>query len=295
MSQSFNYRHLYYFWVVAQEGGVARAAERLGMAVQTVSAQVRELERALGCSLLKPAGRGLALTEAGEAAARLADPIFALGEQLPDRVREAIGRPSVRLAVGVSDALSKLVVWSLMAPVRDEPALRLLCQVDEFDDLLADLALHRFDLVLADRPAPSSKNLRLYSHSLGASPLAWYGPPAMAEAARAGFPESLSQLPVLLPSTHAAVRIPLERWLEEKHLHPRVAGEFEDSALLKTFGAGGMGLFPAAERVERQLAAQYGVRKAGRCDGVAEHYFAIGTERKVVHPLVTRLLAQPQS
>ncbi len=292
MSLRFNYRHLYYFWVVAQEGGIARGAARLGMAVQTVSAQVRELERALGQQLLKPAGRGLALTEAGTAALRQADQIFQLGEQLPEVVKHtAAAAAGVRLVIGLSDGLPKLVVRSLMAPVLQVPDLRLVCHEDEFADLLADLALHRLDVVLADRGAPPNPNLKLYSHALGASPMAWYAPPALAAAARRGFPASLGQLPVLLPSHHAAVRLRLDQWFERQGLRPRVVGEFEDSALLKTFAAGGMGVFPAATLVHDDLQSRYHVRRIGDCDGVEEHFFAIGTERRVQHPLVQRLLA----
>lgn len=291
MSLGYSYRHLYYFWVVAKEGGVARAAARLGMAVQTVSTQVRELERSLGHSLLRPAGRGLALTEAGLAAMRQADQIFALGEQLPALVRDAVSAPRVRLAVGISDGLPKLVVRSLLQPVIEEPNLHLLCHEDEFGDLLADLVLHRLDVVLADRPAPPNPNLKVYSHSLGSSPLAWYAAPSLAAAALHDFPASLASVPVLLPSAHGAVRLRLDQWFEHLGVRPRVCGEFEDSALLKTFGASGMGVFPAPERVHDELVARYGVQCIGLCEGVEEHFFAIGTEKKVQHPLVRRLLA----
>jgi LysR family transcriptional regulator, transcriptional activator of nhaA len=294
MSLHFNYRHLYYFWVVAKEGGIARAAGRLGMAVQTVSTQVRELERALGHALLKPAGRGLVLTDAGRAALQQADLIFQIGEALPDAVRDAVSAPVVRLTVGVSDGLPKLVVRSLMDAVMREPNLRLLCHSDEFEDLLADLALHRFDIVLADRPAPSHASVRVYSHALGASPLAWYAPPALQAAARRQFPQSLARVPVVLPTAHGAVRGLLDQWFERHAIRPRVVGEFEDSALLKTFGAGGLGVFPAAEIVHDELLSRYGVKRIGRCDGVEEKFYAIGTEKKVTHPLVQRLLAQPR-
>jgi len=290
MSLDFSYRHLYYFWVVAKEGGISRAASRLGMAVQTVSTQVRELERSLGYALLRPAGRGLALTDAGIAAMRQADQIFQLGEQLPAAVRDAVSSPAVRLAVGISDALPKLVVRSLMQPVLNEPNLRLLCHVDEFGDLLGDLALHRLDVVLADRPALSNPNLKVYSHKLGSSALAWYAPASLHAAARRDFPQSLGTVPVLLPTTHAAVRARLDQWFERLGLKPRVVGEFEDSALLKTFGAGGMGVFAAAEKVHDELTARYHVKRIGPCDGVEEHFFAVGTEKKVLHPLVQRLL-----
>lgn len=295
MSLDFSYRHLYYFWVVAKEGGMSRAADRLGMAVQTVSAQVRELERALGHTLLRPAGRGLALTEAGQAALRQAEHIFQLGEQLPAAVRAAVETPSVRLSIGVSDALTKLVVHRLMEPVMREPRLRLLCQVDEFEDLLADLALHRLDAVLADQPAPVNPNLRLYSHELTRSELAWYAPPAWEAQARENFPASLAHVPVLLPTAHAAVRPGLDRWFERQGLHPRVVGEFEDAALLKTFGANGMGVFPAATLVQEEIVRQHGVSCIGPCTGVVERFFLIGTEKRIGHPLVQQLLPSTEA
>lgn len=290
MEQSFSYRHLHYFWVVAHEGGMSRAADRLGMAVQTISTQVRELERSLGVTLLKPDGRGLALTEAGVAALRQADLIFQLGEQLPATVRDAVSAPSVRLAVGISDGLPKLVARRLLQPVMQEPRLHLICHEDEFEDLLGDLALHRLDVVLADRAAPPNPNLKVYSHRLGASDMAWYAPPNLLDAATKDFPRSLVKVPVLLPTTHAAVRPRLDHWFEHMGIKPHITGEFEDSALLATFGAEGMGVFAAADWVHEDLTARYGVQRIGPCQGVEEQFYAIGTEKKVQHPLVQRLL-----
>ncbi len=290
MSAPFNYKHLYYFWVVAKEGGMSRAADKLDMAVQTVSAQVRELERSLGYALLKPAGRGLVLTDAGLAAMQQADQIFQLGEGLPALVRDAVSTPKVRLAVGISDGLPKLVVHRLLQPALTEPNLRLLCHEGEFDELLGDLALHRLDVVLSDRPAPTNPNIKLYSHALGASAIAWYGTAAMVKSAKKNFPQSLSEVPVLLPTAHTAVRTRLDHWFEHNGIRPRIVGEFEDSALLKTFGASGMGVFPAAQWVHEDLLAHYAVQCLGQAEGIAEHFFAIGTERKVQHPLVQRLL-----
>jgi LysR family transcriptional activator of nhaA len=290
MSLSFSYRHLYYFWVVGKEGGISRAAARLDMAVQTVSTQVRELERALGYELLKPAGRGLVLTEAGVAAMQQAEQIFSLGEHLPAFVRDAVSAPSMRLSVGISNGLPKLVVRSLMQPVMDEPHLRLLCREGEISELLADLALHRLDLLLTDRPAPPNVNVKVYSHSLGSSPLAWYASPELAAVARHGFPQSLAKVPVILPTPRVAVRAPLDQWFEKQGVRPRIVGEFDDSALLKTFGASGMGLFPAVEMVHDELVTRYAVERVGPCQGVNEQFYAIGTEKKVQHPLVQRIL-----
>ena len=290
MSLTFNYRHLYYFWVVAKEGSITRAAARLEMAVQTVSTQVRELERSLGHSLLKPAGRSLVLTEAGLATMRQADQIFQLGEQLPEAINDAVSAPGIRLAVGIPDGLPKLVVLRLMKPVMFDPNLRLLCHEAEFDDLLGDLALHKFDAVLADRPAPPNPNLKLYSHPMGVSTLAWYAPASLFATARKGFPQSLQAVPVLLPTTHVSVRARLDQWFDRMSIKPRVVGEFQDSALLKTFGANGMGVFPAVEMAHDELVAQYNVKRVGACGGVEEHFYLIVAEKKVQHPVIRRLL-----
>jgi LysR family transcriptional activator of nhaA len=290
MSTPFNYKHLYYFWVVAKEGGISKAAQKLDMAVQTVSAQVRELEKDLGCELLKPAGRGLSLTDAGMAAMQQADQIFQLGEGLPNLVRDAATTPGVRLWVGISDGLPKLVVHRLLQPIINEPRLRLLCLEGQFNDLLGNLALHKLDMVISDRAAPVNPNIKLYSHALGSSNIAWYGTAALLAKSSKPFPHNLSELPVLLPTAHTAMRDRLELWFEQHQIKPHVVGEFEDSALLKTFGASGMGVFPAVESVQEELMSHYDVQRMGSSTGVTEHFFAIGTEKKVQHPLVQRLL-----
>lgn len=291
MNQELNYKHLYYFWVTAKEGGMSHAAARLGMAVQTISAQVRLLEQSLGHALFKPAGRGLALTEAGQAALQVAEQIFHLGEHLHAAVRDATSQTSVRLVVGISDGLAKLAVRELLASALEEPRLRLVCHEDEFDDLLADLALHRLDVVLSDRPAPANPNLKLYSHAMGSSPLGWYAPKEWLARARKDFPRCLSEVPVLLPSAHASVRMRIDQWFEQQGVLPNVVGEFEDSALLVTFGSSGMGVFPASERMREKLSSGYGLEWFAPCEGVQEHFYAIGTARKVQHPLVQQLLA----
>ena len=290
MSAAFNYKHLYYFWVVAKEGGISRAAEKLDMAVQTVSAQVRALERALGHTLLKPQGRGLVLTDAGQLAMRQADLIFALGTQLPQLIQDTVRSPTVRLVVGICDALPKAVVHRLLRPALAVPNLHLVCHEGEWDDLLGDLALHRLDLVLSDRPHRVHPNITLYSHSLGSSSIGWYGTAAWSEAAQSNFPHSLGTIPLLLPTAHTAMRERLNTWFTQNAIQPRVVGEFEDGALLTTFGASGMGVFPASDWMHADLLARDGVQRLGLCDGVSEHFYAIGTEKKVQHPLVQRLL-----
>jgi LysR family transcriptional activator of nhaA len=292
MAAPLNFRHLYYFWVVAKEGGMAKGAERLGMAVQTVSAQVRLLEQSLGHALLRPSGRGLALTEAGSAAVAHADQIFALGEQLRLAVADAATGQGRRLAVGISDGLPKLVVHHLLRPALTDPAVRLLCHEDEIERLLADLALHRLDAVLSDRPAPANPSLRLYSHVLGDAPLAWFAPAKLAARSKKPFPACLAEMPVLLPTGHAAVRAQLDRWFERLDFRPRVAGEFEDSALLAAFGRAGMGAFPASQWSRKDLLAEPGMKLLGESPELVEHFYLISAERRIQHPLVQMLVGQ---
>jgi LysR family transcriptional activator of nhaA len=290
MGTPLNYHHLYYFWVVAKEGGMARAATRLDVAVQTVSAQVRALEQSLGHALFKPAGRGLALTVAGVAAMTHADQIFQIGEQLPGAVRDAATDGGLRLAVGISDGLPKLVVRHLLQPALQDGRVRLLCHEDEIDRLLADLALHRLDAVLSDQPPPPNPNLRLYGHKLGEAAMAWFAPVELARKSRKAFPASLGELPVLLPTHHAAVRAQLDRWFDRQGLRPRVVGEFEDSALLAVFGRSGMGAFPASRWSQDDLLQDKRMRLLGETPDVVEQFHLISAERRIRHPLVESLV-----
>lgn len=287
-----NYRHLHYFWVVTKEGGFARAAQRLDMAVQTVSAQVRELERTLGHQLLKPAGRGVALTDAGQAAFARAEEIFQLGQGIPDEVREAASGKQARLSVGLSDGISKLAAHALLQPALDTPNLRLVCHEGEVEQLLGELALHRLDMVLAGQAAPRNPNLRLISERLVASPVEWLGPAQWVDRnARERFPACLNELPVLLPTGHSALRQQLDQWFEARALRPRIAGEFEDSALLAVFAARGLGVFPVSRLGADGIGLMRGLRRLGGSDGVKEEVHAIRSRRGQHHPLVARVLA----
>ncbi len=287
-----NYRHLYYFWVVMKEGGFARAAERLDMAVQTISAQVRELEKSLGYQLIKPSGRSVAMTEAGQAAFARAEEIFQIGQRIPEEVRAAASGLIVRFAVGLSDGISKFAAHALLEPVLATPSLHLICHEGEVEQLLGELALHHLDLVLAGQPAPHNSNLRLTSVRVMEAPVDWYGPAAIVRKAEVdAFPQSLAQVPLLLPTAHSSLRSRLERWFEAQGILPRIAGEFEDSALLSVFAAGGMGVFPVSRRGAAEVAQMRGLRLLGRSQEVKEEIHAIHSRRGLHHALVQQVLA----
>lgn len=287
-----NFNHLHYFWVVAREGSMTRAAERLGVAVQTVSGQLALFERALGKALFAGQGRGLALTEAGRTALGYADQIFELADGLRDQLAQPDGPQRLRLRAGISDGLPKLLASRLLASVLDRPeGVRLICHEGEFDDLVADLALHRLDVVLTDRPAPAGGSLRVFSKRLGDFAVGLFATPALAGRYREGFPASLQGAPLLLPTRHHVLRGHIDRWLESAGVHPEVVGEFEDDALLATFGRSGMGIFPAPHALAAQVDEQLGAERVGPMAGVSQQIYAISSERRLGNPAVEALCA----
>ncbi len=292
MAKPLNFNHLQYFWVVAKEGSIDKAADRLGVASQTISGQIKLLEKSLGSALFAPKGRGLVLTEAGRVALGFADQIFLLGEQMVEALADPALGGMMRLHVGTTDALPKWVSYELIEPLfESRTAVRLQCHEGEFEELLAELALHKLDVVLADRPVGDSSGLRVFSHPIGDGEMALFARPDLAARVRGGFPKSLNGTPLLLPSRHTAVRPRLDVWLQHQGLQPRIIGEFEDSALLATFGATGLGLFPAVAVSEPDLRTQYGVEIVGPISGVREQVFAITNERRIKHPLIEILLS----
>jgi len=287
-----NYKHLHYFWVVAQEGSITRAAERLGVAVQTISGQLSLLERQLGKALFNSQGRGLVLSDAGRLALGYADQIFQLGEALSEAVSNSDSGSTLRLRAGISDGIPKLLAYRLLSSVTSMPAdVRLICDEGEFETLLADLALHRLDVVLTDRAAPVGGNLKLFSSRLGDFATGLFGTPELVERYTPGFPGCLSGAPLLLPTRHNALRGRIDRWLEDTGIRPKIVGEFEDSALLNTFGRGGLGLFPAPLALADQVESSLEARVLGPMHDVSEQIYAISNERRIRHPAIEVLCA----
>jgi LysR family transcriptional activator of nhaA len=284
-----------YFWMVAKEGSITRAAERLGLSVQTISTQLGQLERQLGYSLLAPQGRSLTLTDAGRTALGYAEQIFHLGAELRRGLAETrAARP--HFTVGVTDAVPKLLAFRLLAAVMRAPlSVRLECREGNFDNLLGELALNRLDLVIADRSAPQLANLKLHSHLLATEGIDLYGTDDFHRVYAAGFPGSINGAPILLPIRGDPLRPAIDAWFEARDLRPEVVGEFSDSALLKTFGRAGVGLFPAPAGMSEEIAAQYRARPIGKLQGVSETWYAISTQRRIQHPAISAIVAAGQS
>lgn len=280
-----NYHHLLYFWTVVREGGVSRAAERLRLAQPTISAQVHQLEDTLGAPLLRREGRGVALTDTGRLVFRYADEIFGLGRELQQTLRGGpIGRPA-QLAVGVANAVPKLIVYRLLRPATQGPTRFMLrCQEGASDQLLGDLAAYGLDVLITDTPVAPHVRVKVFNHLLGESDTAFFGSREQAAKLRRRFPASLDGQPLLLPTPNTAMRRGLDDWFERLGIRPAVAAEFEDSALMKAFGQGDGMVFPAPAATADDVCRVYGVREIGRTAEVRERYYAVSAERRVKHP-----------
>jgi LysR family transcriptional activator of nhaA len=285
-----NYHHLLYFWVVAREGGIARASRVLLVAEPTISGQVKELEAFLGEPLFVRSGRTLVLTEMGKVVYDYAGEIFSLGRQMLDTVRQRPSDRPPRLSVGVTDGLPKLVARRLLEPALGGPQrVELTCRDGPLDGLLVDLSTFRLDLVLSDAPAGGGVKVVSFSHLLGESGVSFFAVPAVARKASRGFPASLGEADLLLPTANTTLRRQLDHWFEARGIRPRVVASVEDSALLKTFGQAGVGMFPAPSVVEAEVCRQYQVKVVGRTREVRERFYAISVERKLRHPAVVAI------
>ncbi|MFC4929911.1 transcriptional activator NhaR [Massilia sp. GCM10023247] len=282
---SLNYKHLRYFWMVAKTGSIAKAAAQLHLTPQSISGQLTEFADTLGVELFRRAGRNLELTDSGRRILSYAEDIFTTGDELLELVRDERFATTISFRVGCADSVSKLIACKLVEPALKlaEP-VRLICREGRLDSLVADLAVHRLDLVMADRPIPAHFSVRAYSHLLGESPMTAFATAALAAQLGGKFPACLDNAPLLLPGEDFAIHQRLLRWMEHVKVHPHVVGEFDDSAMMKAFGQSGAGVFFAPTVIAAQVSEQYRVVALGQVQSVVEQVYAITTERRMSHP-----------
>ncbi len=267
---NLNYKHLHYFWVVAKAGSIARASEQLHLTPQTISGQLSVFEEIQGEQLFEKSGRNLVLTEAGRLVLSYAEEIFALGQELEEVLHHRPTERTVQLRVGVSDAVAKPVAYRLL-----EPALS-----------LPELAVHKLDIVITDSPMPPTVNVRGFNHLLGECGISFFATEALARQYAPDFPACLDAAPLLLPGEDSALRSKLMHWINAQQLHPRIAGEFDDSALMSAFGQAGAGFFAAPSAITDMVVRQYGVVQVGSTEEIREQFYAISVQRKLTHPAV---------
>lgn len=291
MSASMNFKHLYYFWVTARAGGIMRAGEQLHTTPQTLSGQIKLLEDNLGRKLFRKQGRQLELTEDGRKALSYADDIFALGSELREAMTNTqTGVRTLEFRVGVADSVAKSVAYRLIEPALSiEEPVRLIGSEGKFPDLLAQLALHRLDLVIADEPLSKRISVKAFNHALGTTPMSFFCTAKLRDTLKGRFPQCLHQAPMLIQGAASSVRQQLDGWLVKQKIQPRVVGEFDDGALMTAFGREGRGVFMSPTILEKETVAHYGVQVLGRTDELVEEFFAVSVERRISHPCVAAI------
>lgn len=283
----FNYKQLHYFWAVAKTGSIVRACEQLNLTPQTISGQIGLLEKSLGVKLFRRAGRRLELTETGRLTLSYAEDIFQAGGELEEALRSHPEDRHILFRVGIADVVPKSIAYHLLAPAMALPApVRIICKEDKLERLLAELAIQRLDLVIADSPMPAEIDVKGYSHKLGECGISFFATAKLAAVYGHDFPRGLHGAPMLIPGESSMVRGRLMRWFGEQQLQPRIVGEFDDSALMKAFGQSGIGVFIAPSVIADEVQHQYGVEVIGQTDEVNELFYAISVERRLNHPAV---------
>lgn len=293
--QRINYQHLYYFWVVAKQGSISAACEILHLAQPTISAQLAIFETQLGNKVFDRQGRKLLLTDTGRVVFHYAEEIFNLGQELKHVLKGLHTERGLRLNIGISDALPKLLAYRLIEPLLRHPEpVQIQCWEDKTERLLNELALHSIDLVLSDVPATPASGTRVFNHFLGESPVAVFATPALAKRYREDFPRSLNGAPFLLPTQNSALRRSLDLWFDRMEISPSIQAEIEDSGLIKTFGMGGSGLFFSPVAVASAIEQQYRVEQLGLASEVSERFYIVTAQRRLKHPLMNVILDQAQ-
>lgn len=291
-----NYHHLFYFWRIAREGGLSRAAESLRVSHSTLSAQLRSLEVALGGALFERTGRQLALTPLGEKVASYADDIFRLGTELVEAAKGQVTERRIVLRAGIVGSLPKTVAYRLLRPALDmNGAHTLFTRQDDLATLVSELAGGRLHLVLSDAPPPDVDTTKVFAHSLGSSGILFYASQKIASAHRSGFPGSLEGAPLLLPSSSSAVRRQIDRWFVDNDVRPRIVGEFDDAGLMRAMGVHGHGIFPVRAALRAEVEEGGNVAKVGEIGGVSEQYYVLSTERRIRHPAVSAIIERARA
>jgi LysR family transcriptional activator of nhaA len=282
---SLNFKHLRYYWMVAKLGSVTKAAEQLHLTAHTISGQIKEFEEFLGVELFRKIGRNIELTDEGRRILSYADTIFSTSEQLLNDLREQSPIRRRNLRIGIADAVPKIIAYRLIEPALAlNEMIRINCREGRLDLLLGELASHKLDMIIADRPMPTNSNVRAYNHLLGECGLTVFATAALAKQFKGTFPANLNKAPFLIPGEDVAIQSRLLRWFEEHTIQPIIVGEFDDGALMKAFGGAGVGFFVAPSAMAEDICQQHGVIAVGDITHIIEQIYVITTERRLSDP-----------
>jgi len=286
-----NYNHLYYFYAVATEGSITKASQRLHLTPQTISGQITQFESHIGVSLFDRKGKKLLLSEMGKMIYSYAEEIFQLGDELKNVLKTQLPRRWQTFTVGITDVIPKMLAYQLLNPVLNmAEEVRLICCEGDQDSLLADLAIDKIDMILTDQPIQPGRYIKAYNHLLTESGFTFFADKTLFAKCQKKFPQSMTGQPLLSQGKKSAVRHRLLSWLDKHNIAPNIIAEFDDSALLKSFGQAGYGLFAGPTILEEHISQQYKLKILGRTDEIKEYYYAITPERRLKHPATLEIV-----
>jgi len=286
-----NYNHLYYFYTVAIEGSITKASSNLHLTPQTISGQITTFETQIGVKLFERQGKKLILSEMGHLIYDYAQEIFQLGGELKKVILSKEPARWTTFTVGVAGVIPKVMAYQLLNPVLlMNESIRLICKEGDQESLLAELAVNRLDLVLTDQPLQMGSRVKAYNHHLTESGFTFFATKSLALNCQNDFPHSLNGQPFLLQGKNTAVKQRLSDWFDKNHISPNIVAEFDDSALMKSFGQEGYGIFTAPTLIEKTIVSRYHVGIIGRTDDFKEHYYVISPERKLKHPAILEIV-----
>ena len=290
--RDLNYNHLRYFWAVAHEGSLTRAAGQMNLSQSALSVQIQKLEHRIGHKLFERMGKKLVLTEAGQIALDYADTVFKAGDELMSTLR---GRPVASrqiLRVGALTTLSRNFQLEFLHPLVGRPDVELIVRSGNIRDLLAQLEIHALDVVLANSAAPRDARSLLRNHLLNEQPVSLVGHPRYNKRGFK-FPDDLRFEPILLPSLDSDIRVAFDRLLELAEIRPIVLAEVDDMAMLRLLAREreGVTLVPpivVRDELEAGVLVEY-----YRIPEVIETFYAIVHQRRFPNPLLAELLPPP--
>ena len=290
---NLNLRHLYYFWVIAREGSIVRAAEHLDLTPQTLSGQLATFETSVGGSLFRRANRSLQLTDFGHTVLGYADEMFQTAQALSDVISQPPENRPLSLSIGIAASIHKLIAYHLTEPVLTlDREVRLRCHTGDPYLLLKRLAQREIDIVLTDRQPASDEAERFRTYRLASSSMSLFAVPELAEGLRSNFPRSLDGQPFLATSLKAPYVTALMNWFASQNIRVKVVAEVDDSALIKVFGRQGLGYFAAPTVIQDEVCRQYQVEHIARISEVRDTLYAVTRSGRSHNAAVAELIKE---
>lgn len=286
MKQWLNYHHLFYFRVIATEGGIARAAEKLRIGQPTLSSQLKQLEEMIGRPLFERRNRKLILTEVGKAALDYANEIFRLGHEMLEVLQDRAPNDQPHLQIGALDSVPKRVILSIvMAAYKIAPCTVSILE-GKGDELFRELRAHKIDLIVSNYPSQAIEEAQVFSKSVAKLPVAVYGAKKFSQLKK-GFPKSIDGKPFVFPTSHSKLRHDLSHYFKLHGIHTVAVAETQDTSLQKLLAEHGVGLAPFSEVTGF---SESPLVRLGRLEGVYEEIWLISAQRKLENPVAAALM-----